>query len=111
MNRQLGQLRPANTSAASIFSPDTSGPYEAALLVITNVTTSAADASFFHDKNGTTYDETTALLFGHSIAAGDVVMIEGPFGDYEEAGNFGVQSSVADALNFTLYGTIERERL
>ena len=109
MKRQLGQLRPANTSAASVFSPSVAQPYEAATLFITNTTGTAALASVFHDINGTTYDETTALLFGKSVAANDYIVLEVPFGDRLEAGNIAVKSGTSNALTFTLYGEVDKE--
>lgn len=110
MKRQLGQLRPADTTAASLFSPSTAQPYEAATLFIANTTGTAAAASVFHDINGTTYDETTALLFGKSVAANDYIVLEVPFGDRLVAGNIAVKSGTGSALTFTLYGEVAGEK-
>jgi hypothetical protein len=111
MKRQLGQLRPANTTAASLFSPAAAAPYETAHLCICNTTAHAADASVFHDIDGTTYDETTALLFGKSVDANDYIILDVGIADYKEAGNIAVKTGTADALTFTLYGEVSGERV
>jgi hypothetical protein len=111
MRRQLGQLRPANTSAASAFTPAVSGQYSVNLINIANVSEAPVDVSVFHDKDGTTYDQTTALLYTHTLAIGGAIQLEADFADYLAAGNLGVQSSVANAATFTLYGEIEGEQL
>lgn len=114
MYRQLGQLRPANTTAASLFTPGEAKEYRIYLIVVTNVSAGAAKASIFHDKDGTTYDQTTALVYEHSISAGSSPLeLEYRHGisGYEAAGNLGVQTDTANALNFTCYGEIVGEEL
>lgn len=111
MIRQLGQLRPANTSAASAFTPAVSAPYVVSLINIANVSAAPVDVSVFHDIDGTTYDQTTALLYTHTLAVGAMIQIESGIADYRAAGNLGVQSSVANAATFTIYGTVEGERV
>lgn len=111
MNRQLGQLRPTDTSAASIYTPAAQVPYEAKLIVVCNVSALPANASVYHDDNGTTYDETTALLHAHTLAAGETVFLEGPFSGYRAAGNIAVKTSVNNAINFTVYGEVENEKV
>ena len=113
MGRQLGQLRPANTTAASLFSPDENKPYKINVIIIVNTSGSAASATIYHDIDGSTYDETTTILPAKSITASGFYMFqpnEG-IGDYNKAGNVGVKSSVADALTFTAYGEILGETL
>lgn len=111
MIKQLGQLRPANTSAASLFSPPDARPYVFTKLLVTNTTGTAAAASVFHDTDGTTYDESTALLFGKSVPANDYILLDiADAGDYRVAGNVGVKSGTSNALTFTLYGLVVGER-
>jgi len=69
------------------------------------------DVSLFHDIDGTTYDETTALIFEHTLTAGSVLHFEAPIADYQVAGNIGCKVSVADGATFTAYGYIAEERL
>jgi hypothetical protein len=104
---QLGQLRPANTTAASIYTPGTGRRGVITSLIVCNVTAGAVTFRVFHDDNGTTYDETSALVFdvalpaattielGTNVAAGWAVA---------PTGNFAVRTSSASAINFTAYG-------
>tara|TARA_R110000803_G_scaffold1228_4_gene4002 strand:+ start:2348 stop:2689 length:342 start_codon:yes stop_codon:yes gene_type:complete len=113
MRRQLGQLRPANTTAASVFTPAVSGEYKITSILIANVSGSAALAGIYHDKDGSTYDETTAIVFNKRIAHEEYVhlIFEDGIGDYLAAGNLGVKTSVGNALTFTVYGEIVGEEL
>ncbi|KKL05587.1 hypothetical protein LCGC14_2604560, partial [marine sediment metagenome] len=54
--KQLGQLRPANTTAASIYSPAAGVIAEIHTIFIANNTNGAIAARLFHDDDGTTYD-------------------------------------------------------
>ena len=102
--KHLAQLRPANTTAASLYSVAASTTAIAKSLVICN--TSGAKATFrvFFDDNGTTYDETTALFWDHPIAANTTVQIDTYWPSSDSTGNYGVKTSVADALTFSLFG-------
>jgi len=111
MIRQLGQLRPASTVAASVFTPAVAAPYTVSLINICNVSTADVVVSVFHDVDGVTYDQSTAILYTHTLSAGGMLQIEGNIADYRAAGNIGVQSSVANAATFTVYGTISGERV
>lgn len=102
---QLGQLRPANTTAASVYSPAAATETQITTVVVCNTSGAAATFRIFQDDNGTTYDETTALYWDVTIAANDSVT----FTDLklfmnDSTGNLGVRTSVADALTFTVSG-------
>jgi hypothetical protein len=113
MLRQLGQLRPADTNTASLFTPTISGQYKVFLIVIANTGTVSANSSVYHDADGTTYSTATAIQYGTPIPVGASIHLEFEKGitDYRAAGNIAVQSSVADTLTFTCYGEIEGEDL
>ena len=103
--KQLGQLRPADTNAASLYSPASAVDAVVKSIIVAN--TSGVDASFriFHDDNGTTYDETTALFWDTPITADDTLVL-GPFAAMaDDTGNLAVRSSVGNALTFTAYGS------
>ncbi len=102
--KQLGQLRPANTTAASLYSPPAATTWVGKNLVVCNTSASSALFRVFHDEDGTTYDETTALFWDVSISAGETVSITGLMAGYTNAGNIGVRTDTANALTFTLYG-------
>ena len=102
---QLAQLRPANTSAAALLTPIDKYLYIVYTVIIANVTGTAATASLFHDKDGTTYDQSTALLYQVSVAANDTTIITFEKGlTIRDTGTIGVQSGTSSAINCTLYG-------
>lgn len=111
MRRQLAQARPAGTAAVSAWTATVAAPYRIVLVNICNVTTSHVDVSLFHDIDGTTYDESTALLWNYRLAAGEVLSYESEISDYRAAGNLGVKSSEGDAATFTVYGEVNGERV
>lgn len=103
--KQLGQLRPADTTAASVFSPDKRDRFIVTRIVIANVTSSAATYRLFHDEGGSTYDEDTALAWDISLPANtstswndEEIYMNNP------SGNLAVRSGTGDAINFTVYG-------
>jgi len=115
ITRQLAQTRPSGTSAESIF---TSGgiqthdrPYKLHSVIICNVSGSTLNMSLFHDVDGSTYDESTALFFEYPMTAGQTLIMSEPLTDYQIAGNLGGQSSVANGITFTVYGEIQGEQL
>jgi len=103
-NKQLGQLRPANTDPASLYSPPADTLALLSLLIVCNV--SAAEAKFrvFLDDDGTTYDQSTAIYYDRALAANRTEILALQLGMSDEAGNLAVRSDVASALTFTLYG-------
>ena len=111
MIRQLAQSRPSGTSAVSAWTPTVAAPYRVVLVSICNVTTNPVDVSLFHDVDGTTYDESTALVWKHTLVAGEILCYESEISDYRAAGNLAVKSSVANGATFSVYGEIQGERL
>jgi len=104
--KQLGQLRPANTTAASLYSPPTGIiSTEVTTIFVTNTTAGAIAYRVFIDEDGTTYDETTALYYDVSLGANTTEMIN-PNGLFmnNSSGNLAVRTATNDALNFTAYG-------
>ena len=102
--KQLGQLRPANTTAASIYSPGSGVTAIIRNITVTNVTNVATQFSLFHDDDGTTYDETTALFFEVDIPKKTTVQITAFTAMNDASGNLAVKTETADSLNFTVYG-------
>ncbi len=105
----LGQLRPADTNAASLYSPAAGVIAEVGTLFIANNTAGAIAARVFHDDDGTTYDQSTALYYDLSIAANDTKLVAVPIWMRKSTGNLAVRSATNDALTFTVYG-IEHTR-
>ena len=112
-HRQLGQLRPANTTAAAIFSPTENKPYHVHAVLIANTGSSTIKVSLFHDTDGDTWDETTAIVWEAAIATDGYLHLtfERGITGYHSAGSLGVKTDTADDATFTVYGHIEGERL
>jgi len=102
--KQLGQLRPANTTAASLYSPAASTQTNIYTVVVCNTSVSSAKYRIFHDDNGTTYDETTALFWDISLSADSTDTVEIKISMNDSTGNLAVRTDTADALTFTAYG-------
>ena len=100
----LGQVRPADTTAASVYSPASSATWIGKNLTVCNTSGSATTFRVFHSASGTTYDETTALLWEHPIAAATTVQITSLMAGNVSTGNVGVRSGAGNALTFTFYG-------
>jgi hypothetical protein len=67
--KQLGQRRDGDTDTHSIYSPAANVVGIVKTIVIANTTGSDATVSVFIDDDGTTYDQSTALMYEVSIAA------------------------------------------
>jgi len=102
--KQLGQLRPANTTAASLYSPGTNVTGIAKNLWVCNTTSASAKFRVFVDDDGTTYDETTALFFDVILCGNTSVQIDLFASMNDPAGNFAVRTDTNNALTFTLFG-------
>lgn len=100
---QLGQLRPANTTAASIYTVGASTIGVSKQIIITNVSNNTAKYRVFLDNSGSTYDETTSIAWDVSLPKGsyDVIDVWQPLA---ATGTVGVRTSIASALNFTVSG-------
>ena|SRR3990167_4320370 len=108
--KELGQARPGDTNAVSIYSPPANIRTEITKIVIANTTGTAATFRIFIDSNGTTYDQTTAIAYDISLAANDSVETTGSYWMTSSSGNLAVRTGTLSALTFTAYG-IEYEVL
>ncbi len=102
--KQLGQLRPANTTAASLYSPGVGVTAIIKSIVICNTTGTSAKFRIFLDDDGTTYDETTALFYDVTIAANTTVQVDTFYAMNDSSGNLAVRTDTNDALTFTCFG-------
>lgn len=103
--KQLGQLAPANTTAASIYSPpDASTTGIIKTIVICNTTATSAKFRIFFDDNGTSYVAGTALFYDVPIEANSTVEIDTFLAMSDNTGNLAVRTDTADALTFTVFG-------
>ncbi len=102
--KQLGQLRPANTTAASLYSPGASTTAIIKSIVVCNQTASAAKFRIFLDDDGTTYDESTALFFDITIGANSTDQIDTFYAMNDANGNLAVRTDTNSAITFTAFG-------
>jgi len=101
--KQLGQLRPADLNAASVYA--TIDSFIVKSIIVCNTSGAVAAYRIFHDSNGTTYDQTTALFYDIPIAANTTHTLEFNLMDNDATGNIAVRTSVANAITFTVYGS------
>lgn len=112
---QLAQIRPSNTSFNTAYSSD--DPAVITSISICNVSAGTAKASVCIDRDGTTFDETTAIMWGASIPTGTTVLVEVEtslininttgLSDVTQ-GSIGVKTDTANALTFTIHGREKR---
>ncbi|MCZ6702554.1 MAG: hypothetical protein O6940_05880 [Ignavibacteria bacterium] len=106
-DKQLGQLRPANTTAVSIYSAPTRLINAIVKSIfISNTTPDTALFRLFYDEDGTTFDETTSLFWDIEILKNETLVLgqEDFIGINLNTGNLGVRTSIANALTFTVFG-------
>lgn len=110
IRKQLGQLRPANTSAAALYTVASKTQAWVTSIVVSNTTGSAATYSIYNDTDGTTYSEATALAFDLSLDANSTDIWEFPDGVALPiaGGTIGVKTGTSNAITFTAYG-LERK--
>lgn len=104
--QQLAQLRPSVESAVSLYTPASGIIAEVHCLFVTNTTAGGITFRFFHDDDGTTFDQSTALIWNSTVVVGafTTLTFDTPIYLLNDAGNLGVRTSVANGLTFTLYG-------
>jgi hypothetical protein len=102
--KQLGQLRPGNTTAASLYSPGASTTAIIKTIVVCNQTASSAKYRIFVDDDGTTYDQTTALFYDITIGANSTDHIDTYYAMNDANGNLAVRTDTNSALTFTCFG-------
>lgn len=103
VSNQLGQSRPSVTTAVSVYAPINNVTGIVKNIRVCNTSGSAVKFRMFHDKDGTTYDETTALVWDQSLAADESAQID-CFIAVKNTGNLAFRTDTANALTFTVYG-------
>ena len=102
--KQLGQLRPANTTAASLYSPAVGVTAIVKALYVTNTSLVVATFRICVDDNGSTFDESTALFWDVTLNANTTLELYTFIAMNDSAGNIGVRTDTANALTFTAFG-------
>jgi hypothetical protein len=101
---QLSQNRVANTSPLSIYQSGVSETVQI-FVKICNVSSGSAFVRVFHDQNGSTYDQSTAIIYDLKLSAGELLELDHIFVN-NPSGNVAYRSSVANALTATVYGVV-----
>ena len=102
---QVAQARENSTNAVSVYSSGSSETVQI-FAKICNTTTSDVALRLFHDNDGTTYDESTALVWDIIIEPGQVFDTDKIFMN-NSSGNFAYRSGTANALTITVYGVVK----
>ena len=102
--KQLGQARENSTNAVSVYSPGASTTAIIKNIMVTNTSAAVATVSIFVDDNGTTYDETTTIMWEAEVGVGKTVTLDSFIAMNDATGNLAYQSSVANALTITVFG-------
>ena len=104
--KMLGQLRPANTTAATLYTKAQDAKVWLDRLHICDTSGAGATCRVFIDADGTTYDQTTAIVYDKAVPADDYITIDLDGKVYLSEGNgtIGVRTGTNDALTFTLFG-------
>lgn len=105
VNKLLGQVAPADTNPASLYSPASGVEARVNIVVVCNTTGSAATFRIFHDDTGSAWGTGKALCYDESVAANTTVKKALGIAMNDASGYLGVRSDTAGALTFTAYGT------
>lgn len=111
--QQLFQSRPSPTTAQSVYTAALQT--ELTHIVVCNTTASLVDFSIYHDDDGSTFDQSTALYYETTIEANTSERISARTINagisIKKGGQIAVQSSTASALTFTGYGITSNQRV
>ena len=103
---QISQIRPADANNATAYTATIAT--EVTSIKVCNTSGSSSSFRLFHDDDGTTFDETSALYWDEAVPANATIEIfsDIPSGGIAIAigGSLGVRSADANALTFTMYG-------
>lgn len=100
----LGQARDNDTSTHSLYSPEEGVTAVIRTITLCNTSSSAATVNLFLDSDGSTYDQTTALVYGMSVGPNSTVQLDGYYGLDDPDGNIAYQQGTANAITVTVWG-------
>jgi len=100
----LAQIRENSTNPALLYQP-AAGEVAEVSLRISNNTAGAVLVRVFHDIDGTTYDEASAIIWDYSITAGLFLVLLGI--KMNSSGALAYRSDTANALTVTVYGIVK----
>lgn len=108
---QLAQSRLSGTVAAKIFNiadlVENPGRVVVEHILISNSTGTDITFSLYHDKDGTTYDESTALYEAATACTYKTKQIDVNIGIENANENIAAKVDLSLGLTFTMYGVME----
>lgn len=108
--KQLAQSHPLVTTATQVYSvPSDVSETEVETIFIANTQPNELFVSVFHDNDGTTFDDTTALIFNVRLPKETSLILTGGGRPLlrmsaDTSGNLAVQTDKADEATFSVYG-------
>jgi hypothetical protein len=103
--KQLGQRRDNDTDTHSVYSPASGITAIITTIMLANTSDKSATVRVFIDDDGTTYNQTTALVYDIVIPRGATEDIRGFFPMNNSDGNLAYQQGTANAITITIFGT------
>lgn len=100
----LAQARPAGTGAVTAYTKPANALVTIVGIIIANTTGSAATYSIYVDSDGSTYDQTTAILYDTNLNANQSDFLEMPITLDAAGGTLGIKTGTGNALTFTIIG-------
>lgn len=104
---QLAQSRLPTTSPTSIYQCGV-GEQVQLFIKFANLINAPVKIRVFHDHVGSTYDETTAILWDHQIFPGGTYEMDHVFVN-NPSGNLAYRTDTANGINATVYGVVRSE--
>ena len=104
VGQQLAQSRPSNTANTSLYSPAADIAAEITHIFVMNWNPASATFRIFHDEDGSTYNQATALFYDVSVPGNTTLQLETTIFMLNSSGNLAVQTGTANGLTFTAYG-------
>lgn len=101
---QLGQSRPDDTVAVSLYSPADGIVAIVKQVIIANTSAASAKYRVCHDEDGSTYDETTALFWNVPLATESSDVIDLCLYMTNSSGDLAVRTDTTEAVTFSCYG-------
>lgn len=109
---QLAQVRPSGTTAVTLFQSDEL--ITELTLLIAQVREGEAgtpDIVIYHDDDGTTYDDNSVIYVAQPTRYNSPIPFQAQHPGsgilLAPGGSIGVKTSIANAVNFSLYGVTE----
>jgi len=109
IKKQLAQARENSTDAVSVYTPPRGLTGVITGIRVCNTTSSPVKVRIFLDHDGTTYDESTALIYDMEVPANGIISDTDVFHMNNQDGHLAYRSETANALTVSVTGYEERK--